>query len=159
MNTPASAPRLSEIEKLVAVVQQTCAEFSSVDDSTRRKTNFRQLARYGRRLAQLANEARAGTSPPPALPPAPSEPAPTGSAGPVAAVPETPGVVEAIPCECGCGRPVHVWRAMLRAPSDHRVKPEFQSRRYGQPCGDFIISGSTGYVYASLACLNFINEE
>lgn len=67
--------------------------------------------------------------------------------------------IGAVECACGCGRMVEVDSARLEEATANRVKDGYRPKAYCENHGEYVVSGATGYIYASLECLNWINEE
>lgn len=63
-----------------------------------------------------------------------------------------------VACACGCTRNVNVPEYFFEHLPVARVKIEHRPSGYCGDHGSFVVSGDTGYVYASLHCLNSINE-
>jgi hypothetical protein len=72
--------------------------------------------------------------------------------------PAEDGTQVELECRCGCTRTFSVPVRFLDE-SSTRVKPEHKPPAYYKDHGDFGISGSTGYLYASLRCLNSVCES
>jgi hypothetical protein len=62
-------------------------------------------------------------------------------------------------CACGCTRQFAVAIWLLEEPQGNRARQRYRPREYCEEHGDFVISGSTGYMYASRRCLNMFNEN
>jgi hypothetical protein len=69
------------------------------------------------------------------------------------------GELRTIECACGCGQMIEIEPSLLEGSAANRVKDEYQPLGYYESHDGFIVSGATGYVYASLQCLNSMNED
>jgi hypothetical protein len=74
-------------------------------------------------------------------------------------VPTESVAVVTVECACGCTRTIDIAANLLEDPRVNRVKKCYQPRGYHEDYGDFVVSGSTRYVYALLRCLNSYNED
>jgi hypothetical protein len=71
---------------------------------------------------------------------------------------ESPEAFVLFGCACGCEKKLSIPSRLLETRFEPRVKKNARPACYCKSYGEFVVSGSTGFIYSSLACLNFMNE-